>query len=88
MGLEKFAKSKLKVIGQGLEKYLTMNFGQHIVFKDSYQFLAASLANLAKNLLISGGLPQFKTMQEEFSNKYSDEQLNLLLKKAYIPMNT
>ena len=85
MGLEKFVKSKIKVIGQGLEKYLTMNFGQHIVFKDSYQFLGASLANLAKNLLNSGGLQQFNTIQEEFSNNYSEHQLNLLLKKGIYP---
>ena len=35
-----FPTTKLHVIGQGYEKYLTLSFGPHIVFKDSYQFLA------------------------------------------------
>ncbi len=53
-GLTKFSKKKIHIIGQGLEKYLTLSFGDHAIFKDSYQFLAASLEQLAKNLFNSG----------------------------------
>ena len=52
--LEQFPKTKINIIGQGLEKYLTLSFGDHTIFKDSYQFLAASLEQLAKNLFNSG----------------------------------
>ena len=52
--LTQFPKKNIKIIGQGLEKYLTLSFGDHAVFKDSYQFLAASLEQLAKNLFNSG----------------------------------
>ena len=52
--LSQFPKKKIHIIGQGLEKYLTLSFGDHAIFKDSYQFLAASLEQLAKNLFNSG----------------------------------
>ena len=53
-GLATFPKKKIRIIGQGMEKYLTLSFGDHAIFKDSYQFLAASLEQLAKNLFNSG----------------------------------
>ncbi len=53
-GLTQFPKKKIRIIGQGMEKYLTLSFGEHAIFKDSYQFLAASLEQLAKNLNNSG----------------------------------
>ena len=40
----------IKVIRQGIEKYLTLSLGKYLVFKDSLQFLGSSLATLAKNL--------------------------------------
>ena len=42
------------LIGQGMDKYLTLGWGEHLVFKDSLQFLASSLKTLATNLLRSG----------------------------------
>ena len=41
---------KLKVIGQNMEKYLQIQWGEHIVFRDSLQFLSASLDSLVKSL--------------------------------------
>ena len=85
LALEKFPNKSIKVIGQNLEKYLTMNFGKHIVFKDSYQFLGASLAQLANNLFNSGGLSNFHHIKEEFLLQYSVYEINLLLKKGVYP---
>ncbi len=55
--LHKFADSDLKVIPRTGEKYLSFSVG-HVHFKDSFQFLAESLATLAKNLK-SKGLTSF-----------------------------
>ena len=33
----------IKVIGQGLEKYLVLNLGKYLVFRDAYQFTVTSL---------------------------------------------
>ena len=38
------------MIGQSIEKYLTLSWGDHLVFKDSLQFLSASLEKLVENL--------------------------------------
>ena len=43
-------KSRLSVIGQGLEKYLLIQWGDHYEFKDSLQFLPASLERLVESL--------------------------------------
>ena len=45
---------KLKVIAQTMEKYMQLQFGDHLVYKDSLQFMACSLERLAANLLKSG----------------------------------
>ena len=41
--LNKFGGEEIRVIGQGMEKYLTITSGKHIFFKDSLQFMEASL---------------------------------------------
>ena len=79
-----FPTTKLHVIGQGYEKYLTLSFGPHIVFKDSNQFLACSLEQLAKNLLKAGGPNKFPLLFKEFSMN-SDAQRQLLLRKGIYP---
>ena len=46
-GLTKFPNIDISLIGQGMEKYLTLSWGAHLVFKDSYQFLASTIENCA-----------------------------------------
>lgn len=41
----------ISVIGQGMEKYLTLTWSDHLVFKDSYQFCQASLDRLVECLM-------------------------------------
>ena len=85
MGLDFFPQSDIKIIGQGMEKYLTMQFGDHIVFKDSLMFLSCSLERLGKNLL-AAGRDNFKYLlnDPEFS-RYSDAEVDLLLRKGVYP---
>ena len=49
-GLTEDSTSKLSIIGQGLEKYLMIGWGDHIEFKDSLQFIPASLERIIENL--------------------------------------
>ena len=46
--------AKVQIIGQGMEKYLVLQWGNHIEFKDSYQFLNSSLPTQTENSLASG----------------------------------
>ena len=78
-----FKNQKLSVIGQGMEKYLTLSFGYHLQFKDSYMFLSASLQQLGKNLL-SGGREKFAHLKKEFPG-LPDDKLDLLLRKGVYP---
>ena len=52
-GQRSFPVLNINLIGQGMEKYPTMGLRDHLVFKDSLQFLASSLETLACNLLSS-----------------------------------
>jgi hypothetical protein len=78
-----FKEERLHVIAQTLEKYLTMSFSKHLVFKDSFQFLSSSLASLTSNLL-SCGKDAFVEMRKEFE-EYDDEKFELLLRKGVYP---
>ena len=51
---------EVKVIGQNMEKYLQVQWGDNMVFRDSLQFLPASLEQLVASL--------FKTGREHFIN--------------------
>ena len=50
-GLAVKKELKLEIIGQSMEKYLVIRWGNHLEFKDSLQFLSASLENLVISLL-------------------------------------
>ena len=84
--LSQFPDIPIHVIGQGMEKYLTLSWGEHIVFKDSLQFLACSLEQLAVNLLKSGP-DQFIQLKKEFGDDTDEkrEQLRLILRKGVYP---
>ena len=83
--LEYFPQKDIRIIGQGLEKYLTLQFGDHILFKDSYQFLSASLEQLAKNLFNSGGIDRFPNLFKELQNEKNEDKIDLLIKKGIYP---
>jgi len=75
---------KLSVIGQTMEKYMVINFSNHLVFKDSLMFLPnASLESLVKNLL-SAGRDQFRQMIAGFDQN-TDAQVDMMLRKGVYP---
>ena len=78
--LGRYTRREITVVPQGLEKYLSLKWGRHIVFKDSLQFLSASLATLVENLKQSGA-DKFKYLASEFT----PEQLPHLLRKGVYP---
>ena len=84
-GLSAHPELDIGLIGQGMEKYLTLAWGEHIVFKDSLQFLASSLENLASNLLRSGK-ERFKHLSRGFlENGQPHPHLDLLFRKGIFP---
>ncbi len=78
-----FPGRKVRVIGQGLEKYLILEWGDHLVFKDSLQFLNASLESLVAALRSSQS-DKFLLLRSEFK-QHSSEQIELLLRKGVFP---
>jgi len=69
----------VNIVPQGLEKYLSISWGKHIVFKDSCQFLNASLATLFDNLKQSGA-EKFQYLAAEFP---ADKVAHMLRKGVY-----
>ena len=81
--MERFRKYKITPIAQGLEKYLTIGWGKHIVFKDSLQFMSTSLDNLAKNLL-SKGREHFVHLHKGFPGETA-EKMDMIMRKGIYP---
>ena len=75
---------ELHVIGQTLEKYMTVSWGDHIVFKDSLQFLGSSLERLTECLL-KGGRDKFKHLVDGFSAEHDADAISVLLRKGVYP---
>ena len=82
-GMAAFPEMKIRIIGQTLEKYLTVSWGDNIVFKDSFQFMSTSLDTLVKNLA-AAGKDKFAEMKYEFRNE-TEAKLDLLLRKGVYP---
>ena len=68
---------KIRVIPNGLEKYMAFTLNKNLVFIDSMLFMNSSLYKLVKNLSDK----DFKYLSEEFSN----EQLKLVKEKGIYP---
>ena len=79
--LPKHPDRKINIIAQSMEKYLILNWGDHIVFKDSFQFINVPLEKLAANLL-KAGRENFVHLLAEFS---VNENVDLLLRKGVYP---
>lgn len=79
-----FKNTRLDVIGQSLEKYLTLTWDETLVFKDSLQFLSSSLEQLVTCLLKSGA-DKFAHLSQAFSSVTDAQGLALLLRKGVYP---
>jgi hypothetical protein len=51
--LGKYKDRKLRIIGQTVEKYMMIELGKHLIFKDTMLFLQTSLATHVSNLVAS-----------------------------------
>ena len=83
MAMKDYPGVDIKVIGQGMEKYLTISLGNYLVFKDSLQFLGSSLATLAKNLEKTG-LESFVQLRKKFHG-FEAQDMRLLVRKGVYP---
>ena len=83
MALKDFEGVQIWVIGQGMDKYLTVPLGKYLVFKDSLQFLGSSLATLAKKLRKTGR-ESFKHLSSKFLGVEARE-FRLLVRKGVYP---
>ena len=78
--LPNYPNIRVNIIGQSMEKYLLLNWGDHIVFKDSLQFMNYSLEKLVSNLHKSG-----RDNFREIIKEYPGAQADLLLRKGVYP---
>ena len=65
MALNDFEGVKIRMIGRGMENYLTPSLGNFLLFKESLEFPVSSLATIAKNPLKTG-LESFKQLSRKF----------------------
>jgi len=76
--------TRLEVIGQNLEKYLTLTWDSTLIFKDSLQFLSGSLEQLVICLLKSGK-QNFVQLRAAFGSLTDEEGIEMLLRKGVYP---
>ena len=75
---------KLKVISQNMKKYLQVQWGPNIVFRDSLQFLTSSLDSLVKSLAKTGR-QNFYLLHDTMPNFYpnaTDKMVQLVKQKG------
>ena len=81
---------QITCLAKGIEKYSSVSLSMYtpskirykIIFKDSYQFLTASLEDLVKSLKTSGGVDRFQILQHFYQN---EKELDLLTRKGVCP---
>ena len=84
-GLPIVKDKEIKVIGQGIEKYLTISLSGHLVFKDSLMFLNASLDTLTTNLS-NDDFKKFVNLRAELVPVCDDPlDIHLLSSKGVFP---
>ena len=77
---EKRPDREINVIGQNMEKYLQVEWGQNMVFRDSLQFLCAPLEQLAASLA-KVGRGYFQKLHDVVTDVYADANVELLERK-------
>ena len=78
---------EIKVIGQNMEKYLHKEWGQNMVFRDSLQFLPASLEQLTASFAKTGR-ENFYNLYEVVSQISLGQMLNCSSRKASFATTT
>ena len=78
---EKRPDREIKVIGKNMEKYLQVEWGKNMVFRDSLQFLPASLEQLAISLA-KVGRGYFQNLHEVVTDVYPEADVELLERKG------
>ena len=71
---------ELRVIGQNMEKYLQVVWGKNMVFRNSLQFLPASLKQLAATLA-KVGRGYFQNLHDVVTDVYPEADFELLERK-------
>ena len=74
---------EIKVIGQNMEKYLQVQWGKHIVFRDSIHFLTSSLDQLVKSPAKSGH-DKFHHLEQVVPLRYPNTNVDLLKQKGIL----
>ena len=72
---------EIKVIGQNMEKYLQVEWGKNMVFRDSLQFLTTSLEQLTA-MLAKTGRGNFYNLHEVVPQIYPGSDVELLERKG------
>ena len=72
---------KIKVIYKNKEKYLQVEWGPNMVFRDSLQFLSASLEQLAASLA-KVGRGYFQNFHDVVTDVYPEADVKLLERKG------
>jgi len=80
-GFPKHKEREIKVIGQTMEKYMQIQWGKHMVFRDSLQFLSASLDSLAQSLAKSDRT-DFERLHAVIADKYPGAPVEMLERKG------
>ena len=80
-GLSVKTGAKVNIIGQGMERYLVLQWSDHIEFNDSHQFINSSLATQTQNLL-KCGVVNFSLLRKIFPD---DNEFKLLLRNGVYP---
>ena len=73
-------KKKIGIIPNNIEKFLSFSIG-NIKFKDSYQFLNASLDSLTKNLVEKEIAENNPDVFKHLSSEFSGDKLQLMKRK-------
>ena len=75
--MQELGKFNLKIIPNGLEKYMSFSISNKLSFIDRFHFLSSSLGNLVYNL----NKDHFKYLSQEFDNNV----LDLVKQKGFYP---
>ena len=82
--LKEYPTREIEPIAQNLERYLQVKWGENLVFRDSLQFLTASLESLVESLRKTDET-RFTRLQSVIGAKYPAADHKLLLRKGVFP---